>query len=79
MSSELCSVQVVIGMVMRGSKFLNAVNLLKYFVIFQSVPRAIRIYPLFTEVRGNSGIVAEATWPKAVFNLLLYMLAGHVN
>ncbi|KAJ4705869.1 Cyclic nucleotide-gated ion channel 1 [Melia azedarach] len=70
--------QVVIGMVMRGSKFLNAVNLLKYFVIFQSVPRAIRIYPLFTEVRGNSGIVAEATWPKAVFNLLLYMLAGHV-
>ncbi|GAY69121.1 hypothetical protein CUMW_269560 [Citrus unshiu] len=62
----------------RGTTFLNATNLFKYFVIFQYVPRIIRIYPFFTKVRRNSDILPGATWPKAVFNLLLYMLAGHV-
>ncbi|KAK9225811.1 hypothetical protein WN943_010856 [Citrus x changshan-huyou] len=71
--------QVVILIIptMRGTTFLNAINLFKYFVIFQYVPRVIRIYPFFTKVRRNSDILPGATWPKAVFNLLLYMLAGH--
>ncbi|KAL9409867.1 hypothetical protein AB3S75_048153 [Citrus x aurantiifolia] len=63
---------------MRGSKFLDAMSLLKFLVFFQYVPRVIRTYPLFTKATRNSSRLAEATWAKAVFNLLLYLLAAHV-
>ncbi|KAJ0041856.1 hypothetical protein Pint_17680 [Pistacia integerrima] len=62
-----------------SSRFLNNMKLLKFFVFFQYVPRVVRIYPLFTKAtRTSSGKLAEAIWPRATFNLLLYMLAGHV-
>ncbi|XP_006422165.2 cyclic nucleotide-gated ion channel 1-like [Citrus sinensis] len=73
--------QVVILIIMptmRGSKFLDAMKLLKFLVFFQYVPRVIRIYPLFTKATRNSSKLDEATWAKAVFNLLLYLLAAHV-
>ncbi|XP_031270759.1 cyclic nucleotide-gated ion channel 1-like [Pistacia vera] len=62
-----------------SSRFLNNMKLLKFFVFFQYVPRVVRIYPLFTKAtRTSSGKLAEAIWPRATFNLLLYMLACHV-
>ncbi|KAL5749273.1 hypothetical protein ACOSP7_023876 [Xanthoceras sorbifolium] len=69
---------IIIIATLRGSGLLNAVNLLKYFVLFQYVPRVVRIYPLFKKAIKTFGILVEATWAKAAFNLLLYMLAGHV-
>ncbi|KAH9677301.1 cyclic nucleotide-gated ion channel 1 [Citrus sinensis] len=57
---------------MRGSKILDAMDLLKYSVFIQFVPRIVRIYP------WSVAKLAEATWVIAAFNLLLYMFAGHV-
>jgi len=64
---------------MSGFKSLNTKNLLKVVVIFQYVPRLIRIIPLYKEVTRTSGILTETAWAGAAFNLLLYMLASHVS
>ncbi|XP_016650022.1 PREDICTED: cyclic nucleotide-gated ion channel 1-like isoform X2 [Prunus mume] len=60
-----------------GSEYLNTKNLLKFIVLFQYVPRVIRIYPLYREVTRASGILTETAWAGAAFNLFLYMLASH--
>ncbi|KAL5811398.1 hypothetical protein ACOSQ3_028132 [Xanthoceras sorbifolium] len=73
--------QVVILIVipkMAGSRSLNTKNLLKFVVVFQYIPRFIRIYPLYKEVTKTSGILTETAWAGAAFNLFLYMLASHV-
>lgn len=61
-----------------GSEVLNTKNLLKFIVLFQYVPRFLRIYPLYKEVTRTSGILTETAWAGAAFNLFLYMLASHV-
>ncbi|KAJ0034132.1 hypothetical protein Pint_25245 [Pistacia integerrima] len=63
---------------MRGSELFTGMKLLKFSVFFQYVPRVIRIYPLFMKATRISDVFDEAIWAKAAFNLLLYMLAGHV-
>ena len=60
------------------SKFLEAMDVLKYFVFFQFVPRVIRIYPLFKKATSTR-ILAEVTWAKAAFNLYFYIMSGHVS
>ncbi|KAK4837755.1 hypothetical protein QYF36_008209 [Acer negundo] len=73
--------QVVILIIipkMGGSRSLNTKNLLKFVVIFQYIPRFIRIHPLYKEVTKTSGILTETAWAGAAFNLFLYMLASHV-
>lgn len=75
-------VQVVILILipkLGGSRSLNTKNLLKFVVLFQYVPRVIRIYPLYREVTRASGILTETAWAGAAFNLFLYMLASHVS
>ncbi|XP_012090094.1 cyclic nucleotide-gated ion channel 1 isoform X2 [Jatropha curcas] len=73
--------QVVILIIiprMRGSKSLNTKDLLKFVVLFQYLPRVIRVYPLYKEVTRTSGILTETAWAGAAFNLFLYMLASHI-
>ncbi|XP_043716032.1 cyclic nucleotide-gated ion channel 1 isoform X2 [Telopea speciosissima] len=73
--------QVVILIViprLKGSKSLNTKNLLKFVVLFQYVPRLLRIHPLYKEVTRTSGILTETAWAGAALNLFLYMLASHV-
>ncbi|XP_043720784.1 cyclic nucleotide-gated ion channel 1-like [Telopea speciosissima] len=73
--------QVVISIVipkLKGSKSLNTKDLLKFVVVFQYVPRILRIYPLYKEVTRTSGILTETAWAGAALNLFLYMLASHV-
>ncbi|KAI4384809.1 hypothetical protein MLD38_002912 [Melastoma candidum] len=73
--------QVVILIIvpaLRGSKTVNTKTLVKFVFFFQYIPRVVRIYPLYKEVTRSSGILTETAWAGAVFNLLLYMLAGHV-
>jgi len=80
-SNSLLNFQVVILIIipkMGGSSYLNTKNLLKFVVIFQYVPRFVRIYPLYKEVT-TSGILTETAWAGAAFNLFLYMLASHVS
>ncbi|KAF9671145.1 hypothetical protein SADUNF_Sadunf12G0017100 [Salix dunnii] len=72
--------QVVILIIipkMASSSYLNTKNVLKFVVIFQYVPRFMRIYPLYKEV-ATSGILIETAWAGAAFNLFLYMLPSHV-
>ncbi|KAF8376701.1 hypothetical protein HHK36_031630 [Tetracentron sinense] len=64
---------------LKGSASLNTKNVLKFVVLFQYVPRILRIYPLYKEVTRTSGIVTETAWAGAAINLFLYMLASHVS
>eukprot|EP00268_Persea_americana_P048077 TRINITY_DN504_c1_g2_i1.p1 TRINITY_DN504_c1_g2~~TRINITY_DN504_c1_g2_i1.p1 ORF type:complete len:611 (-),score=90.22 TRINITY_DN504_c1_g2_i1:217-2049(-) len=73
--------QVVILIIIpesRGSAPLNEKNLLRFVVLFQYVPRLLRIIPLYREVTRSAGIITETAWAGAAFNLFLYMLASHV-
>ncbi|KAL8148401.1 cyclic nucleotide-gated ion channel 1-like [Apium graveolens] len=63
---------------MGGSHPLHTKNLLKYIVLFQYIPRVLRVFPLYKEVTRTSGILTETAWAGAAFNLFLYMLASHV-
>lgn len=63
---------------MGGSDPLHTKNLLKYIVLFQYIPRVLRVFPLYKEVTRTSGILTETAWAGAAFNLFLYMLASHV-
>ncbi|XP_058182515.1 cyclic nucleotide-gated ion channel 1-like [Rhododendron vialii] len=63
---------------MKGLRSLNTKNLLKFVVLFQYIPRVLRIRPLYKEVTRTSGILTETAWAGAAFNLFLYMLASHV-
>lgn len=53
-------------------------DLLKIAVFTQYVPRLIRIYPLYKEIKRTSGIFTETPWAGAAFNLFLYMIASNV-
>lgn len=78
----LSSFQVVILVIipeMGGSSSLNTKNLLKLVVLFQYIPRILRVYPIYEEVARTSGILTETAWAGAAFNLFLYMLASHVS
>lgn len=77
----LCAQVVILIIIpkMAGSRSLNTKNLLKFVVIFQYIPRFIRIHPLYKEVTKTSGILTETAWAGAAFNLFLYMLASHVS
>ncbi|KAG5543287.1 hypothetical protein RHGRI_016131 [Rhododendron griersonianum] len=64
---------------MEGSRIsLNTENLLKYVVLFQFVPRVLRVHPLYKEATITSGMFTVTAWSGAAFNLFLYMLASHV-
>ncbi|XP_078429086.1 cyclic nucleotide gated channel 1 [Wolffia australiana] len=62
----------------RGEATWNAKNLLIFVVIFQYIPRLVRIIPLYREVTRTSGIITQTAWAGAAFNLVLYILASHV-
>ncbi|KAG9128748.1 hypothetical protein Leryth_021728 [Lithospermum erythrorhizon] len=62
---------------LRGATSMNTKNLLKFIVLFQYIPRVLRVYPLYKEVTRTSGILTETAWAGAAFNLFLYMLASH--
>ncbi|GLT27770.1 hypothetical protein SLA2020_027430 [Shorea laevis] len=51
---------------------------LKYLIICQTVPRIVRIVPLYIEVSRTSGIVPGTARTRAALNLFLYILASHV-
>ncbi|GLT27769.1 hypothetical protein SLA2020_027420 [Shorea laevis] len=51
---------------------------LKYLIICQTIPRIVRIVPLYIEVSRTSGIVTGTARTRAALNLFLYMLASHV-
>ncbi|WZZ66551.1 hypothetical protein YC2023_077921 [Brassica napus] len=53
-------------------------EILKWVMFCQSLPRSIRIYPIFREVTRASGTVAQTKWVGAALNLFFYLLPTHV-
>jgi cyclic nucleotide gated channel len=62
-----------------GSVNINTKNALRYIVVFQYVPRMLRIFPLLSKIISSTGVLLETAWAGAAFNLLMYMLASHVS
>ncbi|CAK9165198.1 unnamed protein product [Ilex paraguariensis] len=63
---------------LNGSLMLNTRNVLRFFLIFQYVPRLFLIFPLSMEIANSTGVVTETAWAGAAYNLILYILASHV-
>ncbi|KAF3948660.1 hypothetical protein CMV_025369 [Castanea mollissima] len=63
---------------MRGSKFLNKRKFLNAVVLFQYVPRVLRLYLSWRKLNSNDNNLARIVWVKAAFNFFLYILASHV-
>lgn len=61
-----------------GSDVVATKRALLFIVMFQYIPRFIRILPLTSELKRTSGVFAETAWAGAAYYLLLYMLASHV-
>ncbi|XP_047330051.1 probable cyclic nucleotide-gated ion channel 5 [Impatiens glandulifera] len=73
--------QIVVWKFLKGSKgsdVLATKQALLFIVLFQYVPRFLRIIPLTTEMKRTAGVFAETAWAGAVSYLMLYMLASHI-
>ncbi|XP_023512896.1 protein CNGC15b [Cucurbita pepo subsp. pepo] len=73
--------QVLIWIVipnLSGSTMTNTKNFLRFFLIFQYLPRLFLIFPLSTQIVKATGLVTQTAWAGAAYNLILYMLASHV-
>ncbi|KAL0375078.1 UNVERIFIED_CONTAM: protein CNGC15a [Sesamum radiatum] len=63
---------------MRGSNVISAKHGLRLTIIFQFLLRLYLIFPLSSKIIRTAGVVVEAAWAGAAFNLMLFMLASHV-
>ena len=63
----------------RGSNFLNKRKFLNAIVLFQYVPRVLRIYLSWRKLNSNDNNLARIVWVKPAFNFFLYILASHVS
>ncbi|KAL1191636.1 Cyclic nucleotide-gated ion channel 11 [Cardamine amara subsp. amara] len=70
--------QVVVLTLIQRSTSLMSKKILKWMILGQYLPRIIRIYPLYKDVRRTSSTVAESKWIGAGLNLFLYMLQSYV-
>lgn len=61
-----------------GSAVFATKQALLYIVLFQYIPRFIRVLPLTSELKRTSGVFAETAWAGAAYYLLLYMLCSHI-
>ncbi|XP_035545940.1 LOW QUALITY PROTEIN: protein CNGC15b-like [Juglans regia] len=63
---------------LKGSTTRNTKNVLRFFIIFQYLPRLFLIFPLSSQIVKATGLMTETAWAGAAYNLMLYMLASHV-
>lgn len=54
-------------------------NVLFLIVLFQYIPRLYLIFPLSSQIIKATGVVTKTAWAGAAYNLLRYMLAGHIS
>ncbi|XP_073137821.1 protein CNGC15b-like [Henckelia pumila] len=63
---------------LRGSTMISAKHGFRITIMFQFLLRLYLIFPLSSKIIKTAGVVVEAAWAGAAFNLLLFMLASHV-
>ncbi|KAK8545334.1 hypothetical protein V6N13_066619 [Hibiscus sabdariffa] len=61
-----------------ASDVLATEEALFFIVLFQYVPRFLRVLPLTSEMKRTAGVFAETAWAGAAYYLLLYMLCSHI-
>ncbi|KAK8543115.1 hypothetical protein V6N13_136349 [Hibiscus sabdariffa] len=61
-----------------ASDVLATKQALFFIVLFQYVPRFLRVIPLTSEMKRTAGVFAETAWAGAAYYLLLYMLCSHI-
>ncbi|KAL2557464.1 putative cyclic nucleotide-gated ion channel 15 [Forsythia ovata] len=71
---------LILGIIpnLRGSTMANTKNVLRFFIIFQYLPRLYIIFPLSSQIVKATGVVTQTAWAGAAYNLMLYMLASHI-
>lgn len=52
-------------------------NVLRSIVMIQYIPRLLIIFRLSSKVAKKTGVVIEAAWAGAAYNLFLFLLASH--
>ncbi|XP_043698542.1 protein CNGC15b-like [Telopea speciosissima] len=64
---------------LNGPAILPAImNSLRFIIIFQYLPRLILVFKLSSQVAKSAGVVTNTPWAGAAYNLMLFVLAGHV-
>lgn len=58
---------------------VNTKNVIRLIILVQYLLRLCLIFPLTNQIIKASGVVLEAAWAGAAYNLMLYMLASHVS
>ncbi|TYH92985.1 hypothetical protein ES332_A13G222400v1 [Gossypium tomentosum] len=61
-----------------GSDVLATKQALFFIVLFQYIPRFLRVIPLTSEMKRTTGVFAETAWAGAAYYLVLYMLCSHI-
>lgn len=73
--------QILFWFVIPAVKSPNAAHAnhtISLMIILQYIPRLFVIFPLNQRIIKTTGVVAKTAWAGAAYNLLLYLLAGHV-
>ncbi|KAM7468183.1 hypothetical protein LguiB_015745 [Lonicera macranthoides] len=63
---------------LRGSAMISTKIILRLSIIFQFLLRLYLTFPLSSQIVKATGLVVEAAWAGAAYNLMLFMLASHV-
>lgn len=64
---------------LRGSNAITGKHTLRLIVLFQFLLRLYLIFPLSSNIISTVGVIVEAAWAGAAYNLMLFMLASHVS
>lgn len=64
---------------LRGSSAAHTRLVIRTSIIIQYLLRLYLIFPLSSQINKATGLVLETAWAGAAYNLVLYMLASHVN
>ncbi|KAL9275089.1 putative cyclic nucleotide-gated ion channel 15 [Drosera capensis] len=76
---EILLIWGIIPILKGGSIMGNTKNGLRLILLFQYLPRLLLIFPLSSKIIKTTAVVTEAAWPGAAYNLMLFLLASHVN
>ncbi|XP_051129344.1 probable cyclic nucleotide-gated ion channel 16 [Andrographis paniculata] len=56
----------------------NVNHTITFLIILQYIPKLMVVFPLNARIIKNTGVVATTAWTGAAYNLILFLLAGHV-
>ena len=62
-----------------GSRSLTTRKFLNFLLLFQYVPRILRVYISVRDLGRIFDLHTRVVWVKGAFNFFLYIIAGHVS